>query len=97
MVGTLYIHGKLKIRSIQQIDIPDVAESHAASWRKAFRGILSDQLLDALVAEKLVSVWQNIIRRPNRTGSYGAFMNGKALSLRPKPGCQNGRARLSRR
>jgi ribosomal protein S18 acetylase RimI-like enzyme len=48
-------------------DVPGVARAHVAAWQKAFRGILSDKLLDSLSVERSEAVWRELLQREGRT------------------------------
>jgi GNAT superfamily N-acetyltransferase len=46
----------VKVRQARDGDVPSIAEIHVRSWRAAYRGILSDELLDGLsVSERETS------------------------------------------
>lgn len=47
-------------------DVPEVASLHAAAWKVAFRGILSDELLDDFGGYELEEGWKEILKRTNR-------------------------------
>lgn len=46
-------------------DTPGIAELHAASWRSAYRGSLSDAYLDTDVAAERAAVWQRRLSQPS--------------------------------
>jgi ribosomal protein S18 acetylase RimI-like enzyme len=53
----------VEIRSAVSADLPSIAKLHAASWRAAYRGILSDEFLDGdLEADRLQS-WMGVVDR----------------------------------
>lgn len=52
---------------MQGVDIPAVACANVAAWQKAFRGILSDRLLDDLTQDRFEENWKNSLQRPRRT------------------------------
>src|SRR5687767_5369736 len=56
----------MRVRPMVESDIPEVAEVHASSWRKAYRGILSDALLDDFGGTRLEKVWEGVVKRKNR-------------------------------
>lgn len=52
-----------RIRLATQQDAPDLAKVQTASWRAAFRGLLSDEFLDALDHEALTRTWEGSLTR----------------------------------
>jgi ribosomal protein S18 acetylase RimI-like enzyme len=63
---------------MRRSDIPGVARAHIVAWQRAFRGILSDKLLDGLSVERSEAAWREIIQRENRTNLV-AERNGVVL------------------
>ncbi len=61
----MIILGMMKWLEAKYID--DVAVAHRAAWQKAFRGILSDPLLNALKDSEFVDSWRQIVKRADRT------------------------------
>jgi ribosomal protein S18 acetylase RimI-like enzyme len=57
----------MRVRQMAPSDIPAVAQAHQRAWQVAYRGILSDGLLDGLSQAEFERNWQGILRRPNRT------------------------------
>jgi len=57
----------MRVRQMAPSDIPAVAQAHRRAWQVAYRGILSDGLLDGLSQAEFERNWQGILRRPNRT------------------------------
>lgn len=57
----------MNIREMTESDVPAVARCHAASWQTAFRGIVSDGLLDGLTVLQFQETWTHILKRANRT------------------------------
>lgn len=49
-----------KLRDFEKKDIQSVASLHKRAWQVAFRGILSDSLLDNLSDGEFLSVWEKI-------------------------------------
>lgn len=47
-------------------DIPVVAECHVSAWKAAFRGILSDALLDTLTRADFEASWLMHVAKPGR-------------------------------
>ncbi len=56
----------MNIRPLSKDDIQSVAKVNAYSWKKAFRGILSDKLLNDITVETMEEGWEDIITRQNR-------------------------------
>jgi ribosomal protein S18 acetylase RimI-like enzyme len=56
----------MNIRKMTKLDVADVARCHVASWQMAFRGILSDRLLDNLITSQFEENWVRILERPSR-------------------------------
>jgi N-acetylglutamate synthase-like GNAT family acetyltransferase len=54
------------IKPIKESDIPAVAKVHYESWKIAYKGILSDKLLEQLNAERFEKVWSDILKQKNR-------------------------------
>jgi ribosomal protein S18 acetylase RimI-like enzyme len=48
----------IAIRKARAADVAGIAEIHIASWRSAYRGILSDDLLDSLSISEREESWQ---------------------------------------
>jgi len=56
----------LTLRPARPDDHPAIAALHAASWRSAYRGIMSDQYLDHEVAADRQALWQDrLVIRPS--------------------------------
>lgn len=53
-------------------DAAAVADLHAASWRSAYRGILSDEYLNGPIAPERRAVWRERFEHP-RSGQYVAI------------------------
>jgi N-acetylglutamate synthase-like GNAT family acetyltransferase len=60
-----YINDML-IRPVKESDIPAVAKVHVESWKVAFKGILSENFLEQLKAERFEKVWGDLLKRSNR-------------------------------
>lgn len=58
MTGTAGEGAPLLFRDARPDDWPEIAALHAASWRAAYRGILSDRYLDGPVDEDRRAVWR---------------------------------------
>jgi ribosomal protein S18 acetylase RimI-like enzyme len=57
----------MRIRQMAPSDMPAVAQSHRRAWQVAYRGILSDALLDDLCQDEFERNWQAVLRQLNRT------------------------------
>ncbi len=54
----------MQIRPAQQSDCPAIVQIHAASWRYAYRGALSDGYLAGEIETHLQAQWQNRFATP---------------------------------
>ena len=54
----------ITLRAMADADAPVVAALHAASWRSAYRGILSDHFLDHLADADRDAVWRQRLGAP---------------------------------
>jgi ribosomal protein S18 acetylase RimI-like enzyme len=52
----------VKVRQAQGRDVPSIAEIHVRSWQAAYRGILSDELLDGLSVSERETSWRALLR-----------------------------------
>jgi ribosomal protein S18 acetylase RimI-like enzyme len=59
------LHSLLNIRQAGQHDARVIAKLHAASWRSAYRGILSDAFLDGRADEDRLRVWTERFSQPS--------------------------------
>ena len=57
----------MTVRPIAHTDVSSIVRATVAAWRAAYRGILSDALLDGLDAEQLEAVWHQIVDQTDRT------------------------------
>jgi len=72
------------IRSATVEDAVGIAETHVASWRAAYRGLLPEELLDGLSVERRTTQWQEDIRSADLdvhiaadpAGHVGGFIAG---------------------
>lgn len=56
------VEGKeITIRTATPDDAPAIAAIHVASWQHAYRGVLPDEYLDALVPEQRLGMWTYIL------------------------------------
>ncbi len=83
----------LKIRAAESSDLLAIAEIHVASWRSAYRGIISDAIIDALTVEGRLSVWKEWSQWPGvhlsvaeRAGEVVGFCRlGPAIDIDDPP------------
>jgi ribosomal protein S18 acetylase RimI-like enzyme len=54
----------MELRPATDDDVAAVAALHAESWRRAYRGIYSDEYLDADVYRERLAVWNERFSRP---------------------------------
>lgn len=54
----------MRIRNALESDAGAIARLHAASWRTAYRGALSDAYLDGPIEAERAAVWQARLARP---------------------------------
>lgn len=54
----------MQVRSATPEDAPRIAALHAASWRIAYRGILSDSYLDGGIEAERAAVWTRRLAAP---------------------------------
>ncbi len=66
----------MKIRPIEASDIRAVADCHLRAWQAAFRGILSDDVLDALAASDIEESWHNHASNPGRLNLVAESQHG---------------------
>ncbi len=59
--------------------IDDVAEAHCRAWQKAFRGILSDRLLDDLQPSDFAAGWKHHLHQSERTNLV--YVNERETAL----------------
>ena len=58
---------ELDVRDVTATDVADVARVHLAAWRAAYRGILSETLLERTGQADFERTWREILQRPERT------------------------------
>jgi ribosomal protein S18 acetylase RimI-like enzyme len=54
----------MRIREANEADAEAIARLHAASWRTAYRGALSDDYLDGRMETERIKVWQDRFEKP---------------------------------
>ncbi len=62
---TFYSVHAMKIRMAQMDDSRALAALHAASWRSAYRGILSNKYLDGDITSERAKVWEERFHNPS--------------------------------
>jgi len=55
---------EVRIRQARESDADDVARLHAASWRTAYRGALSDAYLDGPIEAERAALWRGRLGQP---------------------------------
>ncbi|MDN3654004.1 GNAT family N-acetyltransferase [Ferruginibacter paludis] len=55
----------IKLRQAQFLDYSTIAKLHSDSWKKNYRGILSDHYLDNEVANDLLNTWHQRLTSPS--------------------------------
>jgi len=55
----------MRFRVAIQSDAQAIASLHAASWRIAYRGLLSDEYLDGNVVSERTAMWEESFRTPS--------------------------------
>ena len=69
------------IKRLEAKYIDDVAVAQRIAWQRAFRGILSDPLLNALEDSEFVNNWKRIIKRMDRTNLAKITLEEKAVGF----------------
>lgn len=73
---------KLIIRLAKEKDAEQLAQAHVHAWQYAYRGIMSDEFLDALSVEQRAKRWQKILTDPhNAAKNFVAEYAGKAIGF----------------
>lgn len=62
------------IKLLEEKYLEDVATAHLLAWQKAYRGILSDSVLNGLDKKEFLSRWEQHIQNQNRK-NYVALNN----------------------
>lgn len=72
----------MKIRPATVEDAVQLAHVHRNSWRATYRGVLTDEYLDALDVDRMASNWRrNILRVPVGTLHLAAEVEGKVVGF----------------
>ena len=83
----------MKIRPATDGDRPAIAAVQTASWRKTYRGMLSDAYLEGAVAADLLRTWQELTISPDDlvllAEDGGALVGFIAVWCRPDPYIDN--------
>src|SRR5580658_659169 len=56
----------MQLRPAQSADIPSLAETHVASWRAAYRGLMPDQIIDKNTIQSRTEMWTKTLANPKR-------------------------------
>ncbi|WP_203074383.1 GNAT family N-acetyltransferase [Falsiroseomonas ponticola] len=70
----------LRLRSARGSDAPVIAELHIASWRDAYRGILSQEFLDTGIEGEFNAHWATTLSGRRRAGAVIVAMAGRHLA-----------------
>ena len=54
------------IIELKEDRVNEIAEAQVCAWRKAFKGVLSEELLSSLVIENFAKNWQGILTQKER-------------------------------
>jgi ribosomal protein S18 acetylase RimI-like enzyme len=71
----------MPIRAARFEDAQQIAEVHVASWQVAYRGILSDSLLDSLSVEAWTEQWQERLSRVGETTNLVLALGESLIGL----------------
>jgi len=70
------------IRPAEERDAAELAEVHVHAWQYAYRGIMSDDILDNLSVEQRTKRWHSILTNPdNAAQSFVAEHAGKVIGF----------------
>ena len=71
----------LQIESFDSAAVPTIARLHATSWRKAYRGILTDTYLDDDLEAERRTVWTVKLAAPDAGPGWLARVNNEAVGF----------------
>lgn len=71
----------LTLRDITPGDAPTIARLHAASWRRAYRGILTDAYLDDDLERERLSVWTEKLGAHDAGPGWLALVHDSAVGF----------------
>lgn len=71
----------LTLRDVTPGDAPTIARQHAASWRRAYRGILTDAYLDDDLESERFSVWTEKLGAHDAGPGWLALVNDSAVGF----------------
>ncbi len=57
----------MHLREATRMDAAAIARLHLANWRAAYRGIVPNDLLDAITVESRQQHWESVLAEPNGT------------------------------
>lgn len=73
----------MRVRKASSEDVPGIAGIHVRSWRVAYRGILSDELLDSLSVPEREESWRALLASgPDSTNASDSPSSGASKSAR---------------
>jgi len=71
----------MEIRTVETTDIQEVAQVHIASWQSAFRGVLSDKVLDQLKLEDFMEQWRSNLQQEYRENLLATTDDGQVVGF----------------
>ncbi len=57
----------MRVREATRVDAAAIARLHLDNWRAAYRGIVPDDLLDAITVESRRQHWESVLAAPDGT------------------------------
>lgn len=63
----------LEIRLAREGDIPDIARIHVRGWQSAYRGIMADDVLDALSVGQREAQWRELLSKAETSNLVAAL------------------------
>lgn len=69
------------IKSLEEKYLPDVAIAHLLAWQKAYKGILSDDLLFSLDQHEFSRIWKQTIQNEKRKNYIALDDKGIAIGF----------------
>jgi GNAT superfamily N-acetyltransferase len=72
----------IKFRQAQASDCRDIAKLHAGSWKRTYRGILSDNYLDNEVESDRLTIWRHRLGDPDENqNTTVAILNNEIVGF----------------
>src|ERR1700684_2064349 len=68
------------IRKAEQSDVPGLAETHIASWRAAYRGLMPDDIIDKHTVQSRSDSWAKTLSDPSQR-TLGCIMGDRVLGF----------------